>query len=65
MGTRRVLAKAGSPGAFYHCVTRVVDRRFALGDPEKEKFVKILQGTVRDRQSIKEQADPLLDVGMW
>jgi len=24
-------------------VTRVVDRRFALGDPEKEKFVKILR----------------------
>jgi len=43
MRSRRVLAEEGSPGACYHCVTRVVDRRFALGDPEKEKFVKILR----------------------
>ncbi len=43
MRTRRVLAEEGSPEACYHCVTRVVDRRFALGDPEKEKFVRILR----------------------
>ena len=43
MRSRRVLAEEGSPEACYHCVTRVVDRRFALGDPEKEKFVKILR----------------------
>ena len=45
MRTRRVLAEEGSPGACYHCVTRLVDRRFALGDPERETFVKILRRT--------------------
>ncbi len=58
MRARRVLAEEGSQGACYRCVTRVVDRRFALGDhPEK--------GTVRDRQSIKVRVDPSLDVGEW
>jgi len=26
----------------YHCVTRVVDRRFAFGKEDKEKFRKYL-----------------------
>ena len=30
--------------AFYHCVSRVVDKRFALGEEEKERFVKLMRG---------------------
>src|SRR5690554_1274490 len=29
--------KAGKP-VFYHCISRVVERRFAFGPEEKEKF---------------------------
>ena len=43
MRTGRLLAEEGSVEACYHCVTRVVERRFALGDGEKEKFVEILR----------------------
>ncbi len=39
----RLLAEEGSVEACYHCVTRVVERRFAFGDREKEKFVEILR----------------------
>ena len=34
----------GAPVAFYHCVSRVVDRNFVLGDLEKEHFVKLMRG---------------------
>jgi len=34
----------GAPVAFYHCVSRVVDRNFVLGDLEKEYFVKLMRG---------------------
>ena len=27
---------------FYHCLSRIVDRRFILGDLEKEQFVALL-----------------------
>jgi putative transposase len=43
MRTGRLLAEEGSVEACYHCVTRVVERRFAFGDREKEKFVEILR----------------------
>ena len=36
--------EAGAPVAFYHCVSRVVDRNFVLGDLEKEHFVKLMRG---------------------
>ncbi len=39
----RLLAEEGAVEACYHCVTRVVERRFALGDREKERFVEILR----------------------
>jgi putative transposase len=39
----RLLAEEGSVEACYHCVTRVVERRFAFGDREKEKFVEVLR----------------------
>jgi hypothetical protein len=38
----RLLAEEGAVEACYHCVTRVVERRFAFGDREKERFVEIL-----------------------
>ena len=30
--------------AYYHCVSRIVDRRFALENKEKEVFVRIMRG---------------------
>ena len=35
-------ALSGKP-AIYHCVSRVVDRRFVLGDAEKEQFVEYMR----------------------
>jgi hypothetical protein len=37
--------KAGpaEPVAFCHCISRVVNRRFALGELEKEHFVAIMR----------------------
>jgi len=32
----------GKP-AIYHCISRVVDRRFILGDAEREQFVTYLR----------------------
>jgi putative transposase len=43
MRTGRLLAEEGAVEACYHCVTRVVERRFAFGDGEKEKFVEVLR----------------------
>ncbi len=43
MRTGRLLAGEGALEACYHCVTRVVERRFAFGAREKEKFVEILR----------------------
>ena len=31
------------PVGFYHCLSRVVDRRFIFGDLEKEKFIALLR----------------------
>jgi putative transposase len=33
----------GEDGAFYHCMSRVLERRFLLGDGEKEKFLKLMR----------------------
>jgi REP element-mobilizing transposase RayT len=43
MRTGRLLAGEGALEACYHCVTRVVERRFAFGAREKEKFVEMLR----------------------
>jgi REP element-mobilizing transposase RayT len=29
--------------AFYHCISRIVDRQFLLGDPEKEKLLSFIR----------------------
>src|ERR1700753_170483 len=39
----RFLADARCPAAYYHCVSRVVDRRFILQDQEREHFVRLLR----------------------
>jgi len=44
MRTTRFKADKNQEQAYYHCISRVVDRRFALGEAEKEKFVKIMRG---------------------
>jgi putative transposase len=31
------------PVGFYHCVSRIADRNFVLGDLEKEHFVKLMR----------------------
>jgi len=44
MRTVRFKADKNLEQAYYHCISRVVDRRFVLGKAEKEKFVKIMRG---------------------
>ena len=34
----RLKAPTDLPVAYYHCVSRVVNREFVLGEPEKEQF---------------------------
>ena len=43
MRTTRAFPAEGSQAGFFHCISRVVDRRFILGDPEKEVFREILR----------------------
>ena len=43
MRLRRLKAPAFLPVAYYHCVSRVVDRRFALGEEEKDKLVEYMR----------------------
>jgi putative transposase len=39
----RLKASASLSVAYYHCVSRVVDRRFILGDEEKDKLVEFMR----------------------
>jgi REP element-mobilizing transposase RayT len=39
MRQARLKAPEHHPVAYYHCISRVVDRRFVLGDVEREQFV--------------------------
>lgn len=43
MRQARLKATADDPVCYYHCLSRVVDRRFVLGDLEKEQFVAWLR----------------------
>ena len=43
MRQARLKAPADQPAGFYHCTSRVVDRRFALDDAVKERFVALLR----------------------
>ena len=43
MRTGRLRAPKEHDEAYYHCVSRVVDRRFIFGDAEKEMFVQMMR----------------------
>jgi REP element-mobilizing transposase RayT len=43
MRKARLKAPPSYPVAYYHCVSRVVDRQFLLGDEEKEQWVFLLR----------------------
>ena len=43
MRTARLKASPDAPTAYYHCISRVVDRRFIFGPAEKEHFVELMR----------------------
>lgn len=43
MRTSRLKAPADAAAAYYHCISRVVDRRKIFGDPEREVFVRLMR----------------------
>jgi hypothetical protein len=43
----RLKAPASHPVAYYHCVSRVVNRDFVLGDAERDKLVQDRCGKLR------------------
>ena len=43
MRQARLKARTDQPVAYYHCLSRVVDRRFLFGDQEREKFLHYLR----------------------
>ena len=43
MRMARLKARPDAPTAFYHCISRVVDRRFIFEDREREKFVDLMR----------------------
>ena len=43
MRKARLKAPPNAKVAFFHCISRVVDREFRLGDEEKEKFVELMR----------------------
>ena len=43
MRLARLKAPPDAPTAYYHCISRVVDRRFIFGPEEKERFVKLMR----------------------
>ena len=44
MRRARIKGEPGAEVAYYHCVSRIVDRRFVLEAREKEIFVRIMRG---------------------
>ena len=44
MRKARLKADASDPVAYYHCISRVVERRFALGELEREHFIGLMRG---------------------
>ncbi|MGE3313026.1 MAG: transposase, partial [Limisphaerales bacterium] len=43
MATPRLKLPADRSTAYYHCISRVVDRRFIFNDAEKDRFVALLR----------------------
>ena len=44
MRMARLKADGNDAVAHYHCISRVVERRFALGPDEKEHFIRLMRG---------------------
>lgn len=44
MRMARLKAEMHEGPAFYHCISRVVERRYAMGEPEKEHFLRLMRG---------------------
>jgi putative transposase len=44
MRKARLKADTSDPVAYYHCISRVVERRFALGELEREHFIGLMRG---------------------
>lgn len=47
MRTRRLKAPPDAPSGFYHCISRVVDRRLVFADAEKEHFCDLMRRYAR------------------
>jgi hypothetical protein len=45
MRRARLKGEQEAEASFYHCISRVVDRRFVLHVHQKEVFVRIMRGT--------------------
>ena len=43
MRQTRLKTPPDHPAGYYHCISRVVDRRFVFGEEEKEMFVKLMR----------------------
>ena len=43
MRTARLKARPDAPTAYYHCISRIVDRRFIFGDVERAHFVQLMR----------------------
>ena len=44
MRRARLKGEPEAEAAYYHCISRVVDRRFILDAPQKEAFVRFMRG---------------------
>ena len=44
MRAARWKADKNEPVAHYHCISRVVERRYAFGGDEKEHFIHLMRG---------------------
>jgi REP element-mobilizing transposase RayT len=44
MRRARLKREPEAEAAYYHCISRVVDRRFILDAPQKEAFVRLMRG---------------------
>ena len=47
MRMARLKVPSDRPSGFYHCLSRVVDRRHVLDDAEKERFVALMREAER------------------
>ena len=53
MRQARLKAPEDHPFAYYHVISRVVNREFALGDDEREQFVEMMRCYANNQSSLK------------